>query len=144
MHCYQTLAATTLVARIIETLPHGAKALPAAAVADWMESEGIAIGDVLEAEVPDPCERITAHGRAQQPPQVASQNQQDQAYQRSRRAGKVKAPAGAVLVLAQVVRIELGEAGKSPGHHHSRAWINLRNAILPESHVTSNRSGLRP
>ena len=50
MHCYQTLAATTLVARIIETLPHGAKALPAAAVADWMESEGIAIGDVLEAD----------------------------------------------------------------------------------------------
>jgi len=50
MHCYESLAATTLVARIAESLPQGRKGLPMAAVAEWMESSGIAIEDVLGAD----------------------------------------------------------------------------------------------
>jgi hypothetical protein len=50
MHCYETLAATMLVAHIIESLPQGRTGLPLAAVAEWMEGEGIAIEDVLSAD----------------------------------------------------------------------------------------------
>jgi hypothetical protein len=50
MQCYETLAATMLVARIIESLPQGRSGQPVAAVAEWMESEGIAIEDVLAAD----------------------------------------------------------------------------------------------
>lgn len=50
MHCYQTLAATTLVSRIIDRLQGSERFLNPAAVADWMETRGIAIEDVLRAE----------------------------------------------------------------------------------------------
>ena len=50
MHCYQTLAATTLVSRIIDRLQDSEGYLNPAAVADWMETNGIAIEDVLGAD----------------------------------------------------------------------------------------------
>ena len=50
MHCYQTLAATTLVSRIIDGLEGSERFLHPAAVADWMETHGIAVEDVLEAD----------------------------------------------------------------------------------------------
>jgi hypothetical protein len=50
MHCYQTLAATTLAARIIDELRGPHHYLPTAALADWMETNGIAIEDVLDAD----------------------------------------------------------------------------------------------
>ena len=50
MHCYQTLAATTLVSRIIDRLQGSERYLNPATVADWMETGGIAIADVLEAD----------------------------------------------------------------------------------------------
>ncbi|MDJ0779748.1 MAG: hypothetical protein QNJ85_17900 [Gammaproteobacteria bacterium] len=50
MHCYQTLAATTLVARTIDSLQDSPSFLPPAALADWMETNGIEIEDVLGAD----------------------------------------------------------------------------------------------
>lgn len=50
MHCYQTLAATTLVSRIIDRLEGSERFLHPAAVADWMETRGIVIEEVLEAD----------------------------------------------------------------------------------------------
>lgn len=50
MHCYQTLAATTLVSSIIGRLQGSELFLNPAVVADWMETGGIAIEDVLEAD----------------------------------------------------------------------------------------------
>ncbi len=50
MHCDQTLAATTLVARTIDSLQDSPSFLPPAALADWMETNGIAIDDVLGAD----------------------------------------------------------------------------------------------
>ena len=50
MQCYQTLAATLMVARIIERLQGPADYRHPAAVADWMETQGIAIEDVLAAD----------------------------------------------------------------------------------------------
>ena len=50
MHCYQTLAATTLVAHTIDSLQHSRSFLPPAALADWMETNGIEIDDVLGAD----------------------------------------------------------------------------------------------
>ena len=50
MHCYQTLAATALVSRIIDLLEGSERFLHPAAVADWMETRGIVIEDVLEAD----------------------------------------------------------------------------------------------
>lgn len=50
MHCYQTLAAATLVSRIIDKLEGSERFLHPAAVTDWMESHGIAIEDVLAAD----------------------------------------------------------------------------------------------
>ncbi len=50
MHCYQTLAATTLVARTIDSLQDSPSFLPPAALADWMETNGIEIDDVLGAD----------------------------------------------------------------------------------------------
>ena len=50
MHSYQTLAAATLVARTIDQL-QGTESFPhPAAIADWMESHGIALQDVLQAD----------------------------------------------------------------------------------------------
>jgi len=56
MHSYQTLAATTRVARIIDRLEGAERFLHPAVVADWMETHGIAIEDVLEAD----CETLQA------------------------------------------------------------------------------------
>ncbi len=50
MHCFQTLGATTRVSRIITGLRGKECYLPQAAICDWMESGGIAIEDVLEAD----------------------------------------------------------------------------------------------
>ena len=50
MHCYQILTATTIVSRIIGRLQDTECYLHPAAVADWMETHGIAIDDVLEAD----------------------------------------------------------------------------------------------
>ena len=50
MHCYQTLAATTLVSRLIDELEGSERFLHPATVADWMETCGIAVEDVLEAD----------------------------------------------------------------------------------------------
>lgn len=50
MHCYQTLAATTLVSRLIDALESSERFLHPAVVADWMESHGLEIEDVLEAD----------------------------------------------------------------------------------------------
>ena len=50
MHSYQTLAATTLVARTIDEL-QGSQSYPhPAVIADWMETHGIEIEDVLGAD----------------------------------------------------------------------------------------------
>jgi hypothetical protein len=50
MHSYQTLAATNLVSRIIDRLEGSERFLHPAATADWMETHGIAIEDVLVAD----------------------------------------------------------------------------------------------
>ena len=50
MHSYQTLAATTLVSRIIDGLKGSESFQHPAATADWMETHGIAIEDVLAAD----------------------------------------------------------------------------------------------
>ena len=50
MHCYQTLAATTLVSRIIDDLQGTEQFLHPAVVATWMETQGVAIEDVLSAD----------------------------------------------------------------------------------------------
>ena len=50
MHSYQTLAATTMVTRIIDELQGAESFLHPAVVADWMESHGLAIEDVLAAD----------------------------------------------------------------------------------------------
>ena len=50
MHCYQTFAATALVSRIIDRLEGAERFLHPAAVADWMETRGIVIEDVLEPD----------------------------------------------------------------------------------------------
>lgn len=50
MHCYQTLAATALVSRIIDQLEGSERFLHPAAVADWMETSGIMVEEVLEAD----------------------------------------------------------------------------------------------
>ena len=50
MHSYQTLAATTMVSRIIDQLQGTESHLHPAIVADWMESHGLAIEDVLAAD----------------------------------------------------------------------------------------------
>jgi len=50
MHCYQALAVTIMVSRIIDKLEGSQRFAHPAAVAEWMESRGIAIEDVLEAD----------------------------------------------------------------------------------------------
>lgn len=50
MHCYQTLAAITLVSRTIDRLQGAESFSHPAAVADWMETHGIDIDDVLGAD----------------------------------------------------------------------------------------------
>ncbi len=50
MHSYQTLAATTMVTRIIDELQGTESFSHPAVVADWMESHGLAIEDVLAAD----------------------------------------------------------------------------------------------
>ena len=50
MHCYQALAAATLVSRVIDRLEGSERFLHPASVADWMESHGIAIEDLLGAD----------------------------------------------------------------------------------------------
>ena len=50
MHSYQTLAATTLVARIIDQLEGAERFQHPATIADWMEDRGIEIEDVLGAD----------------------------------------------------------------------------------------------
>ena len=50
MHSYQTLAATTLVSRTIDQLEGSERFLHPAVIADWMESHGIEIADVLGAD----------------------------------------------------------------------------------------------
>lgn len=50
MHCYQPLAAATLVARTIDKLQGSESFHNPAAVADWMETNGIDIEDVLKAD----------------------------------------------------------------------------------------------
>ena len=56
MHCYQTLAATTLVSRLIDRLEGSERFLPPGAVADWMETHGLEIDAVLGAD----CETLQA------------------------------------------------------------------------------------
>ena len=50
MHCYQTLAAATVVANAFELVPEIGRKLPHAVIVDWMEQHGIEPGDVLYAE----------------------------------------------------------------------------------------------
>ena len=50
MHCYQSLAATALVSRIIDDLQGAEQFLNPATVASWMETQGIEIEDVLTAD----------------------------------------------------------------------------------------------
>lgn len=50
MHCYQTIGATTRVSRIIAGLQAADYHLTQGELADWMESNGIAIEDVLGAD----------------------------------------------------------------------------------------------
>ena len=47
MHCYQTLAAATLIANLFETLPEIGRKLPHAAIAEWMAQNEIEPEDVL-------------------------------------------------------------------------------------------------
>ena len=50
MHCYHTLTATTMVSRVIGRLQGSECYLHLAEVADWMETHGLEIEDVLEAD----------------------------------------------------------------------------------------------
>lgn len=47
MHCYQTLAATTMIARIFESLPEIEHRLSQAEIAEWMAQNYIEPEDVL-------------------------------------------------------------------------------------------------
>src|SRR5256885_3743206 len=64
----------------------------------------------LEAEVPYPGKAVAEQQAAQQEPEIAGQEQREQAQQRQRGADEVQAPAGTVAVLLKVERIELGKA----------------------------------
>lgn len=50
MHCYQPLIATTRVARIISKIKHSDRNTHPAALAEWMESSGLDIEDVIDAD----------------------------------------------------------------------------------------------
>ena len=50
MQCYQTLGATIRVSRIITSLQGREYLRPQSELADWLESSGIAIEDVLDAD----------------------------------------------------------------------------------------------
>lgn len=50
MQCYQTLAAITLVSRIIDKLQGSEQFRNPSVVATWMETQGIEIEDVLPAD----------------------------------------------------------------------------------------------
>ena len=50
MHCYQTIGATTRVSRLIAELKGTEYQQPQSTVADWMESNGIDLEDVLDAD----------------------------------------------------------------------------------------------
>lgn len=47
MHCYRTLAATTLIADLFEILPEVGRKLPHAEIAEWMAHNAIEPEDVL-------------------------------------------------------------------------------------------------
>lgn len=47
MHCYKTLAATTLIANMLEVVPAIGRKLPHAVVAEWMAQNDIEPEDVL-------------------------------------------------------------------------------------------------
>jgi len=49
MQCYQTLAAVTLVANTLDSLPGAHRRLPYAVIADWMEQNDIVPEDILFA-----------------------------------------------------------------------------------------------
>src|SRR5688572_15654693 len=76
-----------------------------------MAERGRAI--LLEEEVADPGKAVTAHERGQQPPAIALDDGQHQQRQHPAAADEMQAAAGAMAVLAQVVRVELAEAGKA-------------------------------
>ncbi|MDH3219440.1 MAG: hypothetical protein OEO19_07905 [Gammaproteobacteria bacterium] len=48
MQCYQTLAATTLVANTLDELPTVQRHLPLSVIADWMAENEIEAEDVLQ------------------------------------------------------------------------------------------------
>ncbi len=50
MHCYQTLAAVTLIARTLESMPEVGHRLPPAIIADWLAEYGIEPEEVLFGE----------------------------------------------------------------------------------------------
>jgi len=47
MHCYKTLAATTVIADMLELLPEIGRTLPHAVIAEWMAQNDIEPEDVL-------------------------------------------------------------------------------------------------
>lgn len=49
MHCYQTLAAAALVAKLFEELPQNGRRLPLAEAAEWMSQNGIEAEDLFSA-----------------------------------------------------------------------------------------------
>ena len=50
MHCYQIMAAATVVANTFELVPEIGRKLPHAVIIDWMEQHGIEPEDLLYAE----------------------------------------------------------------------------------------------
>src|SRR3546814_9306460 len=94
---------------------------------------------LLEEEVSDPCEAVTAAERRQQPPGVARRDGCRQQCQHTATADEVQPPRGAVGVLGQVERIELAAAGKAAHAIPSgcRPAGQVRSAVLARSKYAS-------
>src|SRR5262245_37668338 len=112
------------------------------AVQRALEAGGLVL---LEHEVADPGEAVTAQQRVQQVLRAAAGQQHHQAQQRQRRADEVQPPAGAVAVLAQVERVELGERRErlridTAGGTHRASWLN---APLIAFNTPSGASAIR-
>jgi hypothetical protein len=64
---------------------------------------------LLECEMADPCEAVTAHRRQPQPTRVAREQRDGKHDQHERGADKMHAPARGIRMLGKVERIELAE-----------------------------------
>src|SRR3989304_3942787 len=85
---------------------------------------------LLEEEVADPGESITAEQRGQQERRLAAQHGSRSQQQHPAAADEMQAPRDRVAVLAEIERIELAEAGEA-GHARAPGPWSLPSCALP-------------